>query len=44
MNGKLTSFFPRSSVPDQDDADRFMREIEIARCARTESRDYLMSK
>jgi hypothetical protein len=44
MSGKVTSFFPRGAVPDQDDAYRFMREIEISRCARTESRDYGMSR
>ena len=44
MSGKLASFFPWRAVPDQDDAYRFMREIEISRCARAESRDNGMSK
>ncbi len=44
MRGKVTSFFPRRSVPDQDNTYCFMREIEISRSARTESRDYRMSK
>jgi hypothetical protein len=44
MSGKVTPFFPRSSVPYEDDAYGFMREVEISRSARTESRDYRMSK
>ncbi len=44
MSGKVTSFFPRGAAPDQGDACRFMREIEISRSTPTESRDYRMSK
>ncbi len=44
MSGKLTSFFPRGTVPDQDDSHRLMCKVEISRSAGTERRDYGMSK
>jgi hypothetical protein len=44
MSGKVTPFFPRSSVPYEDDTYGFIREIEISRSARPESRNYGMSK
>jgi hypothetical protein len=44
MSGKLTSFFPRGAVPDQDDSHRLMCKGEISRCAGTERRDYGMAE
>jgi hypothetical protein len=44
MRSKVTSFFPRCSVPDQNNTYWFMREIEISRSTRTESRNHWMSK
>ncbi len=44
MSGKLTSFFPRGAVPDQDHSHRLMCKVEISRCARTERRDYGMAE
>ena len=44
MSGKVTSFFPRGAVPDQNDTYRFMREIEISCSTRTEDRNHRMSK
>jgi len=35
---------PKGAVPDQNDTYRFMREIEISRSTRTESRNHWMSK
>jgi hypothetical protein len=44
MRGKVTSFFPRCSGPDQDNSYCFMREIEISRSTRTESKNHWMSE
>ena len=44
MNGKVASFFPRGTVPDQNDTYRFMREIEVSCSTRTEDRNHRMSK
>ncbi len=44
MSGKVTSFFPRGAVPDQNNTYRFMREIETSCSTRTADRNYRMSK